>query len=127
MSPPTDPRETAAGASPLSELLGHAASELRALCSAAYTIETAVGSLLTTGAAPASDELQGLQELDRLIQHIDGLAAYLAALAEAAEGLGDVDATAARRLIKIARLADSLAGRPPRRFQPACDESVEFF
>lgn len=126
MTPLLEAQDAGAGA-PLSALLANAAAELRALCSAAYTVETAVGALLTTATAREVAELRGLQELDRIIQHMDGLAIYLAAVAEAAEGMGAVDDAAARRLIKIARLADSLAGRPPRGVQTACDDSVEFF
>jgi hypothetical protein len=96
---------------PVSELLTNVASELRALCASAYEVEAAVGSLITTTSPRDLSELSGLQELDRLIQHIDGLADYLGALARAAADLGDIDAAEARRLIKVARLADGLAGR----------------
>lgn len=96
---------------PVAELLANVASELRALCASAYEVEAAVGSLITTSSARDLSELSGLQELDRLIQHIDGLADYLGALARAAADLGDIDAAEARRLIKVARLADGLAGR----------------
>ncbi len=127
MTPQLAPRDPSPETMPLSELLAHAAAELRALCSAAYTVETAVGALISTTTARGAAEMQGLQELDRLIQHMDGLATYLAAVAEAADGMGAVDAAAARRLIKIARLADSLAGRPPRGMHTPCDETIEFF
>jgi hypothetical protein len=127
MTPPLDLPDASPEATPLSELLAHVAAELRGLCAAAYTVEAAVGALISTATARGAEEMRGLQELDRLIQHMDGLAAYLAAIAEAAEGMGAVDAAAARRLVKIARLADSLAGRPPRGVQTPCDETVEFF
>ncbi|MGF1660825.1 MAG: hypothetical protein ACFCUS_15505 [Rubrimonas sp.] len=96
---------------PVSELLANAGAELRGLCAAAYQVEAAVGALIETRGALGSEGLRGLQELDRLIQHIDGLADYLGALAEASGDLGEVDAGAARRLVKVARLADGLAGR----------------
>ncbi|PIP98210.1 MAG: hypothetical protein COW75_01105 [Rhodobacterales bacterium CG18_big_fil_WC_8_21_14_2_50_71_9] len=98
---------------PVAELLNNASRELRALCSAATAVETAVGSLITTSNPRDLAELRGLQELDRLIQHIDGLADYIGALARAADGLGAIDAAAARRLIKVRRLADGLAGLRP--------------
>jgi hypothetical protein len=106
----SDPRETGE-MTPIADLLANASQELRRLCASAYEVEAAVGALIT-GADPASlAEIRGLQELDRLIQHIDGLAAYIGALAEASDGLGHVDAGRARRLVKVARLADGLAGR----------------
>ncbi len=96
---------------PVDELLRHVAEELRRLCAAAHEIEAIVSPLITDRGEKGLQSLQGLQELDRLIQHIEGLGDYLGALAEAAEGLGAVDAGAARRLVKVARLADGLAGR----------------
>lgn len=100
-------------AKPISELLVYVGLELRALCKAAYDVEAAVGALITAPEARRTDGLRGLQELDRLIQHMDGIADYLGALAEAAEELGHVDPTAARRVLKLARLAEGLAGRTP--------------
>ncbi|TVQ54856.1 MAG: hypothetical protein EA355_10980 [Rhodobacteraceae bacterium] len=112
-----------AEAKPISELLVYVGLELRALCKAAYDVEAAVGVLITApdaqpdGAAHGrllrGEGLRGLQELDRLIQHMDGIADYLGALAEAAQDLGAVDPTAARKVLKLARLADGLAGRTP--------------
>ena len=104
---------------PISETLRHVGSELRGLCAAAYDLEKAVGALISAPGAPGglgTDGLRGLQELDRLIQHIDGLADYLQALSRATEHLGEIDVSAARRLVKVARLADGLMGvahRPP--------------
>lgn len=112
MSILSDPRDGGGPEhTPVAELLGNAAHELRALCSAATAVETAVSALITTSNPRDLAELRGLQELDRLIQHIDGLADYIGALARASEGLGAIDAAAARRLIKVRRLADGLAGR----------------
>jgi hypothetical protein len=110
---------------PIDELLRHVSDELRRLCAAAHEIEGIVTPLITDRDERGFQSLQGLQEIDRLIQHIEGMADYLGALAEAAAGLGDVDAGAARRLIKVARLAAGLAGRavPPR---SSTDDDVEF-
>lgn len=113
MSILSDPRDDGAEHVPVSELLAHAARELRTLCAAATAVETAVGALITTSDPRDLAELRGLQELDRLIQHIDGLAEYISALARETEGLGAVDARSARRMIKLRRLADGLAGRAP--------------
>ena len=96
---------------PIADLLGYVANELRQLCCAAYEVEEAVGPLITDRGQKGLEGVQGLQELDRMIQYIEGLADYLRALAEASEGLGTVDPTAARKLIKVARLAEGLAGR----------------
>jgi hypothetical protein len=106
--------ETAGGAgerAPIQEVLGHVATELRGLCYAAYEVESAVGALITNTDPASLAELRGLQELDRLIQHIDGIASYLSEIARAANGLGEVDVTAARGLVKLERLAAGLAGR----------------
>ena len=114
-SPLSDPRDDRPEAAPIGSVLTHAATELRALCSAAYAVEAAVGALIDKSDPAHLAELRGLQELDRLIQHIDGLAAYLAEIARAAEALGDVDVSAARRLVKLERLAAGLAGRTSAR------------
>jgi hypothetical protein len=105
----------AADHAPIDELLRHVSDELSRLCAAAHEIEAIVTTLITDRGERGFQSLQGLQEMDRLIQHIDGMADYLGALSKAAEGLGAVDAGAARRLVKVARLADGLAGRslPP--------------
>jgi hypothetical protein len=96
---------------PIADLLGHVASELRTLCGAAYEVEEAIGPLITDRSERGLEGVQGLQELDRMIQYIEGLADYLGALAHASTGLGTVDPTDARKLIKVARLAEGLAGR----------------
>ncbi len=122
MSILSDPRDSGGPEHvPVAELLSNASRELRTLCSAATAVETAVGALITTSNPRDIAEMRGLQELDRLIQHIDGLADYLGALARASDGLGAIDAAAARRLIKVRRLADGLAGRAPR----PCDAGFE--
>lgn len=115
----------AAEHAPIDELLRHVSDELRRLCAAAHEIEGIVTPLITDRGERGFQSLQGLQEIDRLIQHIEGMADYLGELARAAEGLGDVDVGAARRLVKVARLAEGLAGRsvPPR--DPA-DDGIEF-
>jgi hypothetical protein len=115
----------AAEHAPIDELLRHVSDELRRLCAAAHEIEGIVTPLITDRGERGFQSLQGLQEIDRLIQHIEGMADYLGELAKAAEGLGDVDAGAARRLVKVARLADGLAGRSPPSRDPA-DDGIEF-
>ena len=112
--------EGGADFAPVAELLANAGVELRGLCAAAYDLEAAVGALITARGPMGAEGLRGLQELDRLIQHIDGLA-------EASEGLGEIDASAARRLIKVARLADGLAGRrTPKGAEEEDGDGVEF-
>ena len=124
---PRAPEPRAPDYAPVAELLANAGVELRGLCAAAYDLEAAVGALITARGPMGAEGLRGLQELDRLIQHIDGLADYLQALAEASEGLGEIDASAARRLIKIARLADGLAGRRrPKGAEEEDGDGVEF-
>jgi hypothetical protein len=115
----------AAEHAPIDELLRHVSDELRRLCAAAHEIEGIVTPLITDRGERGFQSLQGLQEIDRLIQHIEGMADYLGELARAAAGLGEVDAGAARRLVKVARLAEGLAGRvaPPR--DPS-DDGIEF-
>lgn len=115
----------AAEHAPIDELLRHVSDELRRLCAAAHEIEGIVTPLITDRGERGFQSLQGLQEIDRLIQHIEGMADYLGELARAADGLGEVDVGAARRLVKVARLAEGLAGRvaPPR--DPA-DDGIEF-
>ena len=110
-SPLSDPRDDGPGSAPIGTVLGHAAAELRCLCSAAYEVEAAVGAPIDRTDPGHVAGLRGLQELDRLVQHIDGLAVYLAEVARAAEPLGDVDVSTARRTIKLERLAAGLAGR----------------
>jgi len=101
---------------PVDELLRHVAEELRRLCAAAHEIEAIVSPLITDRGEKGLQSLQGLQELDRLIQHIEGLGDYLGALAEAAEGLGAVDAGAAAGQGGAAgRRAGRAAGRGRRR------------
>jgi hypothetical protein len=111
---------------PVDELLRHVSDELRRLCSAAHEIEAIVAPLITDRGERGFRSLQGLQEMDRLIQHIEGLADYLGGLAEASQGLGTVDAGAARRLVKVARLAQGLAGRLPPDPPRGADDDVEF-
>ena len=115
----------AAEQAPIDELLRHVSDELRRLCAAAHEIEGIVTPLITDRGERGFQSLQGLQEIDRLIQHIEGMADYLGELARAAQGLGDVDVGAARRLVKVARLAAGLAGRdmPPR---DPDDDGIEF-
>ena len=96
---------------PIGDLLGYVSSEVRTLCEAAFEVERVVEPLITDRSEKGLMSVQGLQELDRMIQYIEVLADYLGALAEASEGLGTVDPTAARRLIKVAKLAEGLAGR----------------
>lgn len=105
-----DPRDIAGGMTPISDLLGHVSTELRDLCAIAFRVEKSVTVLVDSAAPNAVAELRGLQELDRLIQHIDGLAAYLGELAVVSEGLGPVDGASARRVIKQQNLAAALAG-----------------
>jgi hypothetical protein len=104
---------------PIADLLGYVSTELRNLCLAAYEVEEAVGPLITDRGQKGLEGVQGLQELDRMIQYIEGLADYLGALAEASADLGTVDPTAARKLIKVARLAEGLAGRRLTAFAPS--------
>ncbi|MFN3614350.1 MAG: hypothetical protein ACK4WC_07305 [Rubrimonas sp.] len=117
-----DPRDTAPDMTPISDLLGHVSTELRDLCAIAFRVEKSVAVLVDSAAPNALAELRGLQELDRLIQHIDGLAAYLGELAVVSEGLGAVDAGAARRVIKQQNLAAALAGQR----ETAAGGDVEF-
>ena len=104
---------------PIAELLAHVSDELRKLCTAAFEVEEAIEPLITDRGEKGLLSVQGLQELDRMIQTIEGLADYLGALSEACEGLGTVDPTAAQKLVKIAQLADGLAGRV---MTPVCDD-----
>lgn len=111
-----DPQTSLTGLSngdpvPIADLLGYVSTELRSLCEAAFKVEHAVETLVTDRGERGLLSVQGLQELDRMIQYIEGLADYLGALAEASATLGSVDPTAARKLIKVARLAEALAGR----------------
>jgi hypothetical protein len=106
-----DPRDAAADMTPISDLLGHVSAELKDLCAIAFRVEKSVAVLVDSAAPNALAELRGLQELDRLIQHIDGLAAYLGELAVVSDGLGVVDGGAARRVIKQQNLAAALAGQ----------------
>jgi hypothetical protein len=110
-SPLSDPRDDRAESAPIGAVLGNVANELRSLCLSAYEVEAAVGALIDKSDPAHLAELRGLQELDRLIQHIDGLAAYLGEVARAAAPLGAVDVSAARRLVKLERLAAGLAGQ----------------
>lgn len=95
---------------PMAELLAQVSDELRKLGSTACTVESAIEPLLVERSNDGMVGVQGLQELDRLIQYIDGLADYVGALSQAAQGIGGVDPRAARRLVKVAKLADGLAG-----------------
>ena len=97
---------------PIAELLVYVALELRSLCTAANIVEASVEDIIGDHPSNRPETLAGLQELDRLIQHMDGLADYLAALAEASRGAGVVDPTDARRVLKLARLRDQLTGGP---------------
>ena len=111
---------------PISELLVYVGLELRSLCSAASEVEASVGDLIAENPTSRPETVKGLQELDRLIQHMDGLADYLAALAEAAREAGSVDPTAARQVLKLARLREDLTGgRPPDDRERAGD--IDFF
>jgi hypothetical protein len=95
---------------PIAELLVYVGLELRSLCSAANSVEASVADLITDNPTTNPRTVEGLQNLDRLIQHMDGLADYLAALAEASRGAGAVDPSGARQVLKIARLRQGLAG-----------------
>jgi hypothetical protein len=93
---------------PLADLLGKVSQQLRELGTTACTVESAIEPLLIERGQDGLVGIQGLQELDRLIQYIDGLADYVGALSVAAEGNGGVDPRAAQRLIKVAKLAEGL-------------------
>jgi hypothetical protein len=97
---------------PIAELLVYVGLELRSLCSAANSVEATVEDLIAGNPSHRPETVVGLQELDRLIQHMDGLADYLGALAEATKGAGSVDPTAARQVLKLARQRQFLAGEP---------------
>jgi hypothetical protein len=97
---------------PIGELMSAAALELRALCVAARCVEDAVESVIAEAGSLPQETVVGLQELDRMIQHMEGLADYVAALAAASPSSHLVDPTEARRALKLARLGRSLAGEP---------------
>jgi hypothetical protein len=121
IGPSAGPGDEKAELAPIGEVLGHVATELHALCASAYQVEAAVGALIDRTDPASIAELKGLQELDRLIQHIDGLAVYLAEVAAAAQSLGPVDVGDARKKIKLERLAAGLAGRAA----PGADDGFE--
>ena len=114
---------------PIAELLVYVGLELRSLCSAANSVEATVEDLIEGGSSHRPETIKGLQELDRLIQHMDGLADYLGALADATKGAGSIDPTAARKVLKLARQRQLLAGEhdAPPAPAPAADEDDDGF
>jgi hypothetical protein len=108
---------------PIAELLVYVGLELRSLCTAANQVEATVEDLIADGPSQRPETVKGLQELDRLIQHMDGLADYLGALAEATKGAGSVDPSAARQVLKLARQRQFLIGEQPelRAAEPHAD------
>jgi hypothetical protein len=107
---------------PIGELMSAAALELRALCVAARAVEVAVETMIGGAGTIPRETASGLQELDRMIQHMEGLADYVAALADASPPSHLVDPTEARRALKVARLGRSLAGEA----EPDTADGVEF-
>ena len=112
---------------PIAELLVYVGLELRSLCTAANAVEASVETVIADAVEEHPETLSGLQELDRLIQHMDGIADYLAALAEASRGLGAVDPTAARQVLKLARLREGLSGAPDADGPGGDAGDMEFF
>jgi hypothetical protein len=104
---------------PIAELLVYVGLELRSLCSAANAVEATVEDLISDNPSHKPETVTGLQELDRLIQHMDGLADYLAALAEVTKHSGCVDPTAARQVLKLARQRQLLSGEAAAHQPPA--------
>lgn len=92
---------------PVDALLAGAAAELARLAESGRRIEETVCALLDGGAPPWPER----QEIDPLIQHLDGLATYLDALAATASGCGEIDRGPARRRLTNAVLRRRLAGR----------------
>jgi hypothetical protein len=112
---------------PIAELLVYVGLELRSLCSAANSVEASVADLISDNPTHNPQTIEGLQNLDRLIQHMDGLADYLAALAEASRAAGSVDPTGARQVLKVARLRQGLVGEKNAAAPaPACDDDDGF-
>lgn len=129
MAAPTDisgtealPRLSDGDHRPIAELLVYVGLELRSLCAAANAVEATVEDLIASTPAHRPETVTGLQELDRLIQHMDGLADYLGALAEATQGSGAVDPTSAHKVLKLARQRQLLIGAPHKPAAPAPDD-----
>lgn len=113
--PLADPREQdgAQDVAPVAAYLMSASVELRALQKTASDLEAAVGDLVAHANAHMLPHLRGLQELDRLSQHLGGLSDFLETLSEQSGAGGRIDAGPALSRIKLGRLADALAGRAP--------------
>ncbi len=73
------------------EALLRGGQELSRLANALRTAECRINTLLDPSADQlSSDDLAALQDLDRIIQSIDALSAFIAALSQNAGGISDV-------------------------------------
>jgi hypothetical protein len=104
--------DTAAEREPLSEVLARSAAELADLADRTERLQDVMADLVQQCAALGGDATQDMQALDWIAQHLEGLASFLAALAEEAAPGWRIETSAALDALSLAELAHRLRGGP---------------
>ena len=97
---------------PLSEVLARSAAELADLADRTERLQDVMADLVQQCAALGGDATQDMQALDWIAQHLEGLASFLAALAEEAAPGWRIETSAALDALSLAELAHRLRGGP---------------
>ncbi len=94
----------------LGVVLGRVAGELGRLHAAGQVIEDIVGEQIRRAGMPAGVMHPALQNLDALVQSIDGIALFLQHLSVEVDGATLVDPGNAARLVPMRELGQALVG-----------------
>ncbi|HML27978.1 MAG TPA: hypothetical protein PKE16_03905 [Hyphomicrobium sp.] len=101
------------GAVPVANVLLTVSNEIRMLSDSAADLQNLIGNLVVAGAFGGSQSIYELQSLDRICQNLGAVADFLQGLSEDAPIDWKIDAADAARGIKLADVAQRLAGSAP--------------
>jgi hypothetical protein len=116
-----------AGPERLGEVLARSAAELADLADRTERLQEVMADLVKQAAALDGDATQDMQALDWIAQHLEGLASFLGALAEAAPHGWRLDTTDALDALSLAELAHRLRGGVRPVAQTASSGDMELF
>ena len=106
------------GQEQLGDVLTRSAAELADLADRTERLQDVMADLVRQCAALGGDATQDMQALDWIAQHLEGLASFLGALAEAAPPGWRLDTTGALDALSLAELAHRLRGGGARPAAP---------
>jgi hypothetical protein len=95
---------------PVANVLLTVSNEIRMLSDSAADLQNLIGNLVVAGAFAGSQSIYQLQSLDRLCQNLGAVADFLHELSEGAPIDWKIDAADAAQRIKLADVAQRLAG-----------------